>query len=127
MQILVDSSVWIDYFRGGNNSEKLDYYIDENLICTNYLILSELIPTLKIRKQYRLIKLLNEVSKIPLTINWNKIIEYQTLCLQNGINKVGIPDLIIADNAIENDLVLFSLDKHFKLLSKHIDLQLIEY
>ena len=127
MQILVDSSVWIDYFRGGNNSEKLDYYIDENLICTNYLILSELIPTLKIRKQYRLIKLLNEVSKISLTINWNKIIEYQTLCLQNGINKVGIPDLIIADNAIENDLVLFSLDKHFKLLSKHIDLQLIEY
>jgi hypothetical protein len=39
MQILVDSSVWIDYFRNGFNSGKLDMYIDQNLICINDLIL----------------------------------------------------------------------------------------
>ena len=126
MRILVDSSIWIDYFRGGNDSEVMDSYIDENVICTNHLILSELIPNLRIRKEDKLIDLLTEVSKIPLNINWNLIIEFQTICLKNGINKVGIPDLIIVDNAIQNDLILFSMDKHFKLISEYIDLKLVE-
>lgn len=126
MRILVDSSIWVDYFRGGVNSEIMDRYIDKNIICTNYLILSELFPALRIRKQNKLIDLLNEISKIPLDINWNRIIDYQTTCLKKGINKVGIPDLIIVDNAIKNDLILFSFDKHFKLISKYIDLKLVE-
>ncbi len=75
MKILVDSSIWIDYFRGGNNSEIMDSHIDENIICTNHLILSELIPIFRIRKENKLIDLLTEVSKIPLNINWHKIIE----------------------------------------------------
>ena len=125
MNILVDSSVWIDYFRSGKNSEILDSYIDQNVICTNDLILAELIPFLRLKNQTRVIKLLNEITKIPLNIAWDKIIHYQTVCLRNGINKVGIPDLIILDNVIQNDLVLFSLDKHFKLMNKHINFEII--
>jgi hypothetical protein len=30
MQILVDSSIWIDYFRDGTNSSRLDYLIEKN-------------------------------------------------------------------------------------------------
>ena len=124
MKILVDSSVWINYFRGGKDSEILNTFIDENVICTNYLILAEIIPALKLRKQTRLINLLNEVSQIPLNINWPNIIDYQTICLSNGINKVGVADLIITDNSIRNDLILFSLDKHFKLISDYTKLKL---
>jgi predicted nucleic acid-binding protein len=29
MSVLVDTSVWVEYFRSGNNSEKLDFLIDE--------------------------------------------------------------------------------------------------
>ncbi|NOX90781.1 MAG: PIN domain-containing protein [Calditrichaeota bacterium] len=43
MPVLVDSSVWIDYFRAGIKSEKLDELIDENLICTKDIILAELV------------------------------------------------------------------------------------
>ena len=32
MSVLVDTSVWIEYFRNGKNFEQLDYLIDENLI-----------------------------------------------------------------------------------------------
>jgi predicted nucleic acid-binding protein len=46
MNILVDSSIWIDYFKSGKNSEMLDNYIEKNLICTNDLVLTELIPFL---------------------------------------------------------------------------------
>ncbi len=121
MNILIDSSVWIDYFRGDDDSGFLDSFIDENILCTNYLILSELIPALKRKKQYVLIDLLGEITKIQLNINWENIIQYQTICLSNRINKVGIPDLIILDNVIQNDLVLYSLDKHFKLIHDHIE------
>lgn len=48
----------------------------------------------------------------------------QLTCLRNGINKVGIPDLIIAQHAIQNNLSLFSLDKHFTLLGRHMPLNL---
>ena len=125
MNILVDSSVWIDYFRSGLNSVDLDRYIGQNLICTNDLILAELVPYLKVKKHSRVIKLLNEISNIPLNINWKKIINYQTLCIQNGINKVGVPDLIILDNVIQNNLILFTLDKHFSKINRFIKFELL--
>ena len=126
MQVLVDSSVWIDYFRSGNNSAKVDELIDQNVICTNNLILAELIPFLKVKNQTQVIKLLYDITNIALDINWQKIIIYQTNCLKNGINKIGIPDLIILDNVIQNDLVLYTLDKHFGLINKHINFKILE-
>ena len=68
MDVLVDTSIWIDYFRDGDNSKGLDFLIDENLILTNDLILAELIPYLKIKKETKVIKLLQEVNKVPLDI-----------------------------------------------------------
>lgn len=127
MMILVDSSVWINYFRSGKKTTPLDDYIDLNLICTNDLILAELIPFLRLRNQLHLISLLNTVTRIDLTINWDKIIDYQTACLENGINKVGIPDLIILDNVVQNQLMLYSLDKHFQMISEIISFDLIGY
>ncbi len=117
MNILVDSSVWIDYFRSGLNSEVLDELIDNNILCINNLILAELVPYLNVKKQFDVIELLWEITNIPISINWKNIIEYQSICIKNGINKVGIPDLIILDNVIQNKLELYSLDKHFALIN----------
>ena len=124
MSVLVDSSVWIDYFRGSDNTNRLDYLIDEGLLVTNDLILAELIPPLNVRKQHRVISLLKALSRIPVNIDWENIIDMQTKCIRNGINKVGIPDLIIAQNAILNNLDLYTHDKHFKFMSQHISLSL---
>ncbi len=68
MNILVDSSIWIDYFRSGINSGKLDRYIDQNLICINDLILAELVPFLKVKKQFRVIQLLYNITRIHLIL-----------------------------------------------------------
>ena len=125
MQILIDSSVWIDYFRSGTHTSKLDTYIDQNLVCTNHLILAELIPFLKVKKQFRVIKLLESLTNITLNINWDNIINLQSTCIQKGINKVGIPDLIILDNVIQNNLDLYTLDKHFKQINKYISFRMI--
>jgi predicted nucleic acid-binding protein len=66
MSILVDTSIWIEYFRSGNNSEKLDFLIDENLIVVNDLILAELVPFLKVRNQHKIINLLYNINKLNL-------------------------------------------------------------
>jgi hypothetical protein len=124
MPILVDTSVWIEYFRHGKNLERLDFIIDENLVVTNDLILAELIPFLKIRKQNKIISLLHNINKLPININWEQIIEFQYKCLKNGLNGVGIPDLIIAQNAKQNGCEVYTLDNHFQLIKNIVKLEL---
>lgn len=93
MSVIVDTSVWIDYFRSGNNSAKLDLLIDEELIVVNDLILAELVPSLKIRNRKMIIELLLTIKRLDLNFNWDEIIEFQLKCLKSGLNGIGIPDL----------------------------------
>jgi hypothetical protein len=102
----------------------LDLLIDENLLVTNDLILTELIPYLKIKRQTKVIALLNEIKKLSLDIQWIEIIDYQVKCLKRGANGIGIPDLIIAQNAKQQNCKVYSLDKHFRLLNKVLKLKL---
>ena len=124
MSVLIDTSIWVDYLRLGNFSEKLDYLIDANLIVTNDLILAELVPFLKVRNQKQLISLFRNIRRLELYIDWNQIIDYQYKCLKNGIIGVGIPDLIIAQNAIQNECEIFSQDTHFFLMKDILNLNL---
>ena len=124
MSVLVDSSVWIEYFRNAEQSDVLEMLIEENLVVTNELILAELIPALQMRKLSELITLLLEIKRQPMNIDWNDIIKMQTLCLNNGSNGVGIPDLIIAQNSIQGGLRLLSNDKHFFIISKFLSLDI---
>ncbi|WP_225586866.1 hypothetical protein [Algoriphagus sp. Y33] len=47
--------------------------------------------------------------------------------LKNGINNVGIPDLIILQQVIEEKIALFTLDKHFKLMNTFLTYELIQF
>jgi predicted nucleic acid-binding protein len=126
MSVIVDTSVWIDYFRSGNNSAKLDFLIDEELIVINDLILAELVPYLKVQNQRNIIKLLFYIKKLDLTLNWDQIIEFQVNCLKNGLNGIGIPDLIVAQNAKQNRCEIYSFDSHFRLMKDILELQLVD-
>jgi len=118
--ILVDSSVWIEYFRGRKEAAALEELIDRNQLCINNLILSELIPFLRIKKENTLIKILMTIKNIAIKIDWGEIIDFQEINLRNGLNKIGIPDLIIVQTVRSNNLLLYSLDKHFDVMNKYI-------
>jgi len=126
MPVLVDTSVWIDYFRSGENSEELDFLIDENLVAINDLILAEIVPFLKVRNQNKIIQLLYGIQNLGLEINWAQIIEFQCKCLKNGLNGIGIPDLIMAQNAKQNRCEIYSLDSHFNRMKDILALQVTE-
>ncbi len=125
MSVLVDTSIWIEYFRSADHAEKLEYLIDENLIVINDLILAELVPFLKVRNQRKLIELLCSISKLMLSIDWDQIIEFQLKCLRNGLNGIGIPDLILAQNANQHHCEIYSLDNHFELMKDILKLKLL--
>ena len=124
MKVLVDSSVWVAYFRGAACVSAVDWLIEEGLIVTNDLIVAELTPPLLVRGEQKLARLLLEIERPPLTLDWGGIIQLQVACIRNGINKVGISDLIIAQQAMQNNFSLYSLDKHFALLGQHSRLNL---
>jgi hypothetical protein len=50
----------------------------------------------------------------------------QKINLANGINKVDIPDLIIIQNVIQNNQMLWTNDKHFYLMQEFIGLKLFD-
>ncbi|MCL6259554.1 PIN domain-containing protein [Aquiflexum sp. TKW24L] len=122
-KVLVDSSVWIDYFRT-RDIPYLEHLIKEDLICTNDVILTELIPSLLLQKRKDIVESLLTVENIQLEIDWVIIRQYQLMNIKNGINKVGIPDLLIFQQIIDQRITLFTFDKHFRLLKglHHFDL-----
>ena len=125
-KVLIDSSVWISFFKGNEEGKTLFPLLDANQACINDLILAELIPSLNHKKELILVGLLKSIEKLRIEIEWDEIIHMQTNNLKNGLNRVGVPDLIIAQNAIQNNIKLFSFDKHFEIMRKHIGLKLYE-
>jgi predicted nucleic acid-binding protein len=123
-RVLIDSSVWIQYFKSGG-LEKLDRLIEEDLACINELILTELAPALMLKNETDILEGLQTISMIPLNVDWDIVRDYQLMNLKNGINKVGIPDLIILQQVIDEKITLFSLDKYFKLMQGQLTFDLI--
>ena len=70
MSTLVDSSVWIDYFRGGNQSAPLDLLLENNSICTCGLVLAEILPFLIVRNQKKLVSLMHTIPNVACTPDW---------------------------------------------------------
>ncbi len=118
MEVLVDTSVWIDYFQSGKNAAKLDFLIDENLVVINDLILTKLLPLLVIRNEKKVIRLLKKIKNNKIKADWQEIVLFQVQCLKSGSSGIGIPDLLIAQNAIQNQTPIYSIDKHFDYMLK---------
>ena len=122
-KVLVDSSVWIDYFKTGD-IPFLEVLIKEDFVCTNDVILTELLPSLLLHKRKDIVESLASIENIQLDIDWEIIRQYQLMNIQNGISKVGIPDLLIFQQIIDQKIALYSFDNHFRLLKglHHFDL-----
>ena len=126
MNNLVDSSAWIEYFRGNKKYLFITDLINANAICTNEIILTELLPSIIHKKEHRLAGLLNSVKKYPLNIDWPGIRSLQLLNLKQGNKAIGISDIIIVQNCIQNELEIIAHDKHFAVMAKYIPLKVYQ-
>ena len=124
MNNIIDSSAWIEYFKGNQKYYFIKDLIYSNAICTNDIILTELLPSIIHRKENNLAELLSRLTKTTLLIDWQEIRTIQILNLRHGNNNVGISDIIIAQNCIQNNLRLLANDKHFMSMAKYMPLEL---
>jgi predicted nucleic acid-binding protein len=116
--ILVDSSVWIDFFNGIENqaSNKLNSTLGNEEIVIGDLILTEVLQGFRLDKDFELAKnalLSLKVHKMLGTDLALKSAANFRLLRKRGITIRKTADVIIATFCIENNLSLLFSDKDF--------------
>jgi len=126
--IVVDSSVWIDYFTGKNTvgAEKLDLLLGEELVAIGDLILVEVLQGFRTDKAFRqarkLLMSLVVVNMLDTTIALKSAANFRTL-RKKGITVRKTIDAIIATYCIEHKLSLLHADKDFQPFHQYLKLK----
>ena len=129
--ILVDSSVWIDYFNGNRSSQTdwLDSSLGDTPIIIGDLILTEVLQGFQNDREFKIAKdLLLGISFVPMG--------GQALALESAMNyrylrKKGVTvrktiDIIIGTFCIHNQLILLHCDRDFDPMVEFLGLKIIE-
>jgi hypothetical protein len=125
---LVDSSVWIDYFRGAGTPEtdKLDSLLGNEPLATGDLILTEVLQGFATDRDFKEAQTLLD-SLTVIDIGGRKI-AVQAAQNYRRLRALGITvrktiDTIIATRCMEDDLALLYSDRDFDPFVKHLGLR----
>jgi len=126
--ILVDSSVWIDYFSGNGSAEAdfLDGTLGNRTVAIGDLILTEVLQGFRHDKDYRTAKCLLEELTVFDLLGRNMAIksaENFRKLRKKGITIRKTADVIIASFCIEHDLPLLFSDRDFRSFVDHLGLR----
>lgn len=128
-KILVDTSAWIEFFR-----KKEPYYsvvlelLDNDMVCCMGIVLAELLQGAKSEKELNTIKeFLHVFDFLPESVkSWEKAGELSYALKQKG-KAIGLSDCYIAVLTRSSNVRLLTLDKHFDVLKKEIELKLYDF
>ena len=126
--ILVDSSVWIDYFTGKDTpaADRLDSLLGDELVATGDLMLTEVLQGFRADSDYRqarkLLLSLTVLNVLDTAIALKSAANFRTL-RKKGITVRKTIDAIIATYCIENGLPLLHSDKDFEPFREHLGLK----
>ena len=126
--ILVDSSVWVDYFRGVDTAEadKLDTFLGVEQIITGDLILTEVLQGFISEREFNQgRKLLASLPTIPLV---GEEIAVQAARNFRKLRTLGITirktiDTLIATSCIEKEISLLYSDRDFDPFVQHLGMR----
>ena len=126
--ILVDSSVWVDYFRGVDTAEadKLDTFLGVEQVITGDLILTEVLQGFVSEREFNQgRKLLASLPTIPLV---GEEIAVQAARNFRKLRTLGITirktiDTLIATSCIEKEISLLYSDRDFDPFVQHLGLR----
>ncbi|RMG71225.1 MAG: PIN domain nuclease [Nitrospirae bacterium] len=125
--ILVDSSVFIEYYRA-DGSDKIKDVIKEaiyhDLVAINGIIMVEVLSGISHKSDFEKVK--SDFKGFHfLPLSEKEFIDASLLGSKLRAKGKTVPstDLIIASSAINNDAVLYHLDKHFDIIAKYSSLK----
>jgi len=128
--ILVDSSVWIDYFRGTitPQTDKLDRLLGQELLAIGDLILTELLQGLADEREFQdARKMLTSLIVVELG---GREIAVQAAKNFRALRRLGVTvrktiDSVIATRCIESGDDLLHSDRDFDPFAKHLGLRVV--
>jgi predicted nucleic acid-binding protein len=128
--ILIDSSVWVDYFRGVDTAEadKLDTLLGVEQVVTGDLILTEVLQGFISEREFNQgRKLLASLPMIPLV---GEEIAIQAARNFRKLRTLGITirktiDTLIATSCIEKEISLLYSDRDFDPFVQHLGLRTV--
>ena len=129
--ILVDSSVWIDYFNGNKTSqtECLDSSLGNTPIIICDLILTEVLQGFQNDEDFKIAKdLLLGIPFVPMggqALALESAVNYRFL-RRKGVTVRKTIDIIIGTFCIHNQLILLHCDRDFDPMVKFLGLKIIE-
>ncbi len=124
---LVDSSIWIAYYRPGV-VKKIEDLIKEiilaDLVTINGIVITEVLSGISKRKEYNMV--LNDFRGFHY-LEMTEDIFFDASLLGSSLRKKGISippaDLIIASSAIKHRCTIYHMDSHFDTISKNTKLE----
>ena len=114
--VIVDTSVLISFFRGESKiADKVTRLLQDNRVVTTGIIIAELLQGMKDVKEERDISgIFAEISPLEITTDlWIKTGKIALSLRREGIN-LPLTDVAIAALAVEHNLSVYTLDKHFE-------------
>ncbi len=128
--ILVDSSVWIDYFNGASTvqTEKLDRLLGEQSLAIGDLILTEVLRGFLTEKDFEQAKkLLTSLTVVNLGGQETAILaaKHFRFLRRLGVTVRKTIDVIIATRCIEDHYELLHNDRDFDPFVKHLGLRVV--
>lgn len=113
--VIVDTSVLIDFLKGSEKiATEVTTLIQSNRVVSTGIIIAELMQGIKkLTEEERIAELLLGVDILEIsTPLWIKAGKLSSSLRRKGLN-IPLTDTAIAILALENDLTLFTFDKHF--------------
>ena len=128
--ILVDSSVWIDYFNGlaTRQTDRLDELLGSDLLLTGDIILAEVLQGFRndgdFRRAKRALDGLEFRAMLGRDIALKSAANYRALRAQ-GVTVRKTIDMLIATFCIENGHELLHADRDFDPIERHLGLRTV--
>ena len=128
-KVLIDTSIWIDYFRGSseNLGTRVDEYLSAETVFAPAVVMAELIQGAKSERE------LSAIDELFSTIHlleqrkdsWKNagLLSYK---LKGKGHSVSLTDCYMAQIALENGCDVYTRDVHFQLIAKVAPLCLVE-
>ena len=130
--ILVDSSVWIDFFRNARNpaAEWLDRHLETESLLVGDLILTEVLRGFTqdrgFQEARRLLGQLDQINLGGEALAVEAARNHRRLRAR-GLTVRGTVDLIIATRCIADGLTLLHNDRDFDAFEKHLGLRVVDF
>jgi len=127
-KVLIDTSVWIDYFKSANNyiAELVDDILTNAEVYVPKSVIAELIQGAKSEKEISVIEeFVNAFHLIDQSEDtWSKAGKLSYTMKRKGIT-ANLMDCYLAVIAQENNCKILTLDRHFKDIKKFLRIELV--